>query len=457
MNSEDIKLFFENYIKDYLPYKNEELYQSLSKIIFEDYLNEIYIDDPKEFKDMFEKSVMPQEVYDNLLIGIGLPKYIVNTLNSWDKQLFIEHLSNFYQNKGSIQIIKDILLTYDNNISVYELYLTYENGLWVFKPKCVHYDGITEKLVNNFSFQEVYRKSLHFFINETQLESMRINNDIVLPLKTNLLMLDFENNTSVSLINGIVLSAFMKQYKNHTITITFDSDFFNVSLSLINTLWFYLITAYFNHSWGTLNNTLLYFDYKNAPNKHNIYNIESIIDDYDKIDTESNNFRHEIDDYYFSNFIKYYETDLEINNNLTEHDLFNYIFNNHPALAKYIEKQLDIFDKNYYIEKLLSEIYYMVHKYFKQTNDHYLQKYGFEWLNYLPKLNLSLDQTAEYMLLQEMAPKHTEIINNQFSGLSINDKFNTIAMNVEFDLEYSSGPYTSSVVMSDSYEIFIES
>ncbi|MFW6219358.1 MAG: hypothetical protein ACOC33_00690 [bacterium] len=448
----NIQEYYENYIQNYYPYENSLVYKSLSKIICNDYFDDLYNKTPVELKQLFEKNEIPQSLYDVLLISIGLSENIVMNLTFWEKTIFLDQLSDYQKSKGSVDLLKKILLVYENIISAYELYITYENNMWVFKPKTIYNNPLNTELTQNLSFYDIYQKTPNFFLNDQYLDREYQSNNILLPIKSNLLLIDFMDTDTSFILDDLIISSFMNTYKDNLFTISFDEQVFELNISLITYMWFYLVCEYFEYNWGVFpNNLVLHYNSNNAifPS---IQEVENIIELYNNINIDSKNSRKNIDDLYNEYFMTPFSEEREIENNITLDVMYTFIYNRNIDLALFLKKQFESNDKAFIIRHLLSSLYYTLFRVINGSDDEIFKKYGIKWLLYLPKLIINVEQTPEYKLINEFKPKHTEIVQSQFSGISIDNKFNSVLMDISIDIELDCGPYTSSIVMSDNIE-----
>jgi hypothetical protein len=107
-----------------------------------------------------------------------------------------------------------------NTFNVYELYIDYYIDDWIFKPK---------KVINNIDFTDnvfleynsIYNNVPNFLINKSQLDYYKNNNEIVLPFKSNLLLLKYLFLYKETGISNLIFSTFLKEYNINTFILYF--------------------------------------------------------------------------------------------------------------------------------------------------------------------------------------------------------------------------------------------
>lgn len=449
MNNNDIELYYNNFIESFPPFKNEYIYKSLLKVVFKELCNNIYNDDPIILKKLFHNTEIPNEVCDKLLITIGASQTLISSLNNWDKIQLLENLSDiFFKYKGTIYSLIKILQTYNNNISAYELYLDYNkiNKHWIFKPKCIYNNEANSIIDYELSFDEINNAIPTFLLNQYYLDNLNTNNDIILPLKTNLLLLDYGNFSETSIMNDLMVSAFLKEYEDYTIEFSLNLTFFDLSISTITSLWFYLVSVYFDYTWLPFNRQfMLHYDKNNFLN---IQDIETIINELSNLDLDSSTNRSDMDNFFsmylHNNFFNYRQVNLPV----TLENLRTFLYNINRELILFIDEQIKEKEN---ISKLLAELYYILERHINNNTNNLFKKYGIRWLLYLPQLINNITQTPEYKLINEIKPYHVDLVKNELSGVTIDDKFNSMTMNSN-GLAFIDCNYTSSFVIYDTYE-----
>jgi len=454
MDKKSIDEFFDNEVLDYLPYRDSNLYKSLMTTIRDHYFDDLYNNIPTIFKQMYEASEIPSQISDEILIQIGITQQLINELNHWQKNQIISYLPDIQQKKGSVNLLKQIVQVFDNTISIYELYLNRRDNEWVFLPHPLYIDPLAEKITNTFSFFNIYNRTLSFFLSYDYLENLYKNNYVLTPLKTNLLLIDFTHTSSISIVEDLTVGYFLFEYGDTPITLEFEDRVFNLNIRLITYVWFYLVTKYFDYTWMTFpRNRLLHYNSNQSMFPHNEHSLKEFLNDYDNFALDTDNSRQQLDELYFAHYLNKYSSFRRQDEIVYADTMFAYIADRNRPFANYLEQQID---SNVYIEEIISHMYNSIYEKISLSDDDLYKRCGLDWLNYLPKINLNLEDTAEYKLINETKPAHVELVQSYFTGINVDDKFNSFPMDVyDYEIDFGAGPGVSSFVMSDTYE-FIE-
>jgi hypothetical protein len=92
MKYEDLVEYFESYVDEYRPYKDDKLYKNIVKFLHGYYLQHSYETIPTAFKTAFENQTIPPEFYDVLLLSNGFPKSLLEQLKFNDKFILLNSL-----------------------------------------------------------------------------------------------------------------------------------------------------------------------------------------------------------------------------------------------------------------------------------------------------------------------------------------------------------------------------
>ena len=330
---DNIKLYFDNYIKNFVPYKDEPVYKALIEFFLDHYLNIIYTIQPAEFKQLFEEQSIPNSVIDTLLVSIGMPENVINNITLTTKIIILKSMSDFERYKGTIKFIKTLAGNLNDKISYYELYIDYDKnynntpgsylviieknkiynnsyflldgiqnkyyvwfnmdnngvdpklkeqigieinidsrydtnksialkiidvlnktsdfnvkintvdileinliksgesdgfdpgstdlkffikndakktGAWVLLPKPIYIHNSMKQNVSKILYRDAYNKIPNLLISEEQLTNLYNKNDIVLPIKSNILLLDYASSTDNSIINNLFFTIILQ-------------------------------------------------------------------------------------------------------------------------------------------------------------------------------------------------------------------------------------------------------
>ena len=454
MNLKDLEEYYDLYIQNYLPYKESNLYKTISKNIIKNYFNDLYNNIPVELKTMFEQRDIPISVTDKLLTGIGVSHRLRSQLSLWEKIVFLQMLSNFQQYKGDMDFLIHVLKVYLNRIGVYELYIDKINP-WVFKPELVYKHDLIQLYEDSIPYIEVYLKLPSLLVNEDQLEELKNTDNILLPIKSNIIMIDFLNRTNSSLINDLIVATFLAQYGHITKILYFEDNNFEIDINLFTYVWFYLCSEYYDIEWNKFPlNFILKFN-SNEPNyPYTLQDVEKIIDEYDLIDIRKNGSRQKLDDFYNNYFLEPFGFFYQTNNNIKTNHMLQYIQSKNYDLAIYLNKRItSALDRKNELQKMISEIFYLIYYMVEKSDDHYFHKYGIYWVLYLPQIITNVKDTPEYKIIYELKPYHVEILERSQNVVVVEDKFNSILFDEEYNFDLIAGPFVSAEVISSTPHI----
>lgn len=124
LSLDDIRNFFDSYIKPYAPYREEKVYNTLMNTLSEYYYGQVYTVIPKELEQIYEAANFETpEIYNQLLIAIGVPQTIIDNISLADKLIFLRTLADFERYKGTISFFQKVAETFNDRVSIYELFI----------------------------------------------------------------------------------------------------------------------------------------------------------------------------------------------------------------------------------------------------------------------------------------------------------------------------------------------
>jgi hypothetical protein len=416
MDQNDIIKYFNEYIKNYSPYANSTIFSSLIEYLENNYLPKLYNDIPYNFKQLWEENKIPNELYNILLQNIGVPKKILNELSQIDKISFFNNFNNFNQYRGNLDFFNKISkLNSFNTFNVYELYIDYYVNDWVFKPKII---------INNIDFidnvyldyNSIYNNVPNFLINKSQLNYYKNNNEIVLPFKSNLLLLKYLYLYKEIGISNLIFSTFLKEYQINTFILYFKDTQFNVSLKTFTIIWFYLfLKLYDTTSFVEISNIFTCLLYLNSNNEYNIYDLETIINEYNLISNTE-----ELYTFYNEYLIDYFLKSTTFSG-YDEDDLLNYIDVN---IIDYLNTRISSSDNINTYNIIFNELLNSFDIYLNSSIDENFKKYSEYFLNSLTKLITDPKKTGSFKLLNHYKPFHVELITDYNTYIISDNKFN---------------------------------
>ncbi len=421
MDHLDIVKFFDEYVKKFPAYSNNITYSTFIDYISKNFTKELYTNIPLIFKELFENNYINIELYDVLLSNIGIPKDVLSKLSINNKILFFKNLTDYFKYKGNITFFDKVskLFPYQT-FDIYELYIDYDsdNTEWVFKPKNIIRNTTNDLIENNLDFDEIYNKIPSFLINQNQLDFYKDNNNIILPVKSNIILLDYSDNYNISELINLINATFIKTFGNNVFTCYFSDNQFNISLKEFYLIWYYLLLRFNDTEFPSVPLKSV-IEYSEGNNPFSIYDLDDLLDKYNSI----SNSKEAIDFYkeYLENYFLMYSVKTEIGYEDLEYlipeDFLTYI---NIKIALSVELNVDY--NTLLTELLNSLIMFSV----QEGQDEYFIKYSEYLINDLTRITFNIKESNSYVLLYNFKPYHTELISSYISKIIINSKLDTI-------------------------------
>jgi hypothetical protein len=431
MDKEQIKEYFEKYIDTYPAYKRDKLFSGLMSYLVDYYYDDLYNKVPSELKMLYEDQELQSNVYDKFLIAIGVPKQVINKLNFNEKIIFLKSLSDFRRYKGTVDFVRKIGKSFDDTFNVYELYIDFDHvsSEWVFKPVIIYRDTDLKEVKEKIPYQEVYDSLPNFLIHQDQLENLRINNQVTLPIKSNILFLDEQIVTDISLMRNLIISTFIKDYKDNYVNIYFSDSQYSLTINTIYYAWYYLACRYYNTPWIKVPGSAYMLQFDNFRNPFTVYDLNDLLSEYEGLKDNQ-----QIDLFYKNNFepfAQYIQSE-----NITVEDMGGKLQNLNSTFSYYLEKRItDSLDEQKEINMIINEIYNSL-IYYRDTystgigvsvNDPFIEYFDY-FLESLPQLTIDPKDTTSYILIYNFKPYHTELLSNVSNVLTYKDKFNSVIL-----------------------------
>jgi len=467
---DDVRNFFNTYIKPFAPYQEEKVYDTLINTLVEYYYNQTYTNIPKELKEIFEETnINSVEVYNKLLIAIGVPNEIINNISTSNKIVFLKTLSDFQRYKGTVSFFQKVVNAFSDRVSIYELFIDLEGSNWVFKPVRLYlHDEMTETL-NSIPYETVRRSIPSLLLSEEQLTSLYEDEKLILPIKSNLLLLDNDLMADVSVLYDVIVAIFLHTYKDNYVDVYFSDNSQVVQLKTIYFLWYYLLTRYYGMPWTSFAATfLLRFTYDNigfpafiGTTPTTISNLYQIIDRYDEIRITNSTNRdfdhsHSLRDSFYKDISKAFYT-FDSASATTFNDMYNSLVIMNSSLISYIDDRIvnSSIGANAEINLILTEIYSSLVLYSTTySGDSYFGEYADYFLRYLPQILINPESTTSYTIMYNLKPYHVELYSSYSTGIRCQDKFNSVYVDDETDLKFLCELTRASVLSFSDDRIF---
>ena len=299
-------------------------------------------------------------------------------------------------------------------------------GAWILRPRPIFIHPKTEKLTEVFSYQAAYNKIPTLLVPEDQLEELNQNEQIVLPTKSNIILMDYTQSIDASYFNTLIFTILMENIgddsfsvyltgSDGTTTITYNTAIF---------LWYYLLAKYYNM---TLEGVSLAMHIVMGTNKVTDYSLEDIVEiqrEYDNIKSRDDLVRF-YNEYITDHFTRVYEAEKP-----TVHGMSETLRKIDAEFWEYIEHRLaDAENQEQDIRFLLDEIYASMVLSFDQYSDRpIIHKYIPVLLQFITQVTTNIKVTDSYKIVYNLKPFHTELLDLAHNKIEINDKFNALLL-----------------------------
>ena len=423
MQIDDLKEYFDLFIINYLPHRDKDLYKQISNFLLDYYYSHTYESIPESFKSAYEQQIIPLEFYDYLLLSNGFPDYIIEKLNNEDKLILLRSFMDFNVYKGTIYSLQKVSDTFSDTFSIYELFIDKDlvTNEWVFKPYLVYQNPeITIILNESFNWEKIVNSTRHFLIDKNTLDT----NNLLLPIKTNLIMLDYHNVYTHSYVNNIYISTILNYFKNHNMVLYLKDGEYRTNIITFYRLWYYILNRAYNVNYPEIDGNYVYFDYSLDSFPIELESLPAIKLEYDAINNQSSCRAFEET---YLNLFKTVVNNAAINSPELQLE-YEYLI---PAdLFQYVKTRAD---------DVIDELYNSLITWFYSLKDIYdTYKYFFQiFALQLPLIKTKIEDSTTYLLIEHLKPYHVEIVLNDLSeSLTIRDKFNNLYIEDYFKLQY---------------------
>jgi hypothetical protein len=453
LSLDDIRNFFDSHIKPYAPYREEKVYNTLINTLSEYYYGQVYTVIPNELKQIYEDANFETpEIYNQLLIAIGVPQTIIDNISLADKLIFLKTLADFERYKGTISFFQKVAETFNDRVSIYELFIDRNSsGDWVFKPVKVYLNDDMSLNVNDIPYATLYNAVPTLLLSESQLTELYSNEQLILPIKSNLMLLDNDLMTDVSILYDIIVAIFLHEYKEDYIDIYFKDDAKTVQLKTIYYLWYYLLTRYYGIPWTAFAaQPMLRFIYGDVTfpafigsTPTTISELDKIIDRYNSIEIVSTATRDydncgTLRDEFYKDIADSFYT-FSGGSAKTDTDMYNELLILNSALITYVDDRITntSIGKQAEINLILTEIYSSLLLYASTySGDIYFSQYVDYFLRYLPQVLINPENTTSYTILYNLKPYHVDLYSIANTGIRCQDKFNQVFIDDESNTNF---------------------
>ena len=251
MDYKHVQEYVDKYVKGLAPFRNNKTYQSVISLLQKDYLKHSYVDIPAPLKTFVEDQKISTELYDNLLLGVGYPKKLLTNLRFTQKKVLVESLMDYNRYVSTVQYVNKLCLAFKENFNIYELYgdfrlITDAKGKsirdWVMVQRPLFEAKMNELEV--LDYDEIYNDTPTYFVSKQHLESLRQRLSITLPFKTNLIMLDLQNQRQDDDISQLVATTALFYFKDYYFGLYLNNDYYDITIADAYRLYYYIIYRY---------------------------------------------------------------------------------------------------------------------------------------------------------------------------------------------------------------------
>jgi hypothetical protein len=432
-------------------FRESESYQTIINFLETSYLKDTYCNIPSEFKLLYEYNIIPSSLYDTILLSAGFPQYIIDQLTLSDKEILIRDFLLFNAYKSSVDFVIDIASKFNNKVNIYELYIDRINDHWCFVAYPIYLDKALMPIDTPLNYEFIYYKTKNYYLSSSMLEQQYQSGDLILPIKSNLILLDFYlYYTQTKVIDNLINMTTLSQFGDNefdlyfsfpdsssssvtTCTDSYDASqifdtqpvTFKISLYGWYKLYYYIILSYYK----TVYNMQPIMSYPIIhPNDAFPYRIE----DLDPIINEYLNIKYVTDaTAFYKTYIQAkFKTDfLPQQITITYDDLKTTIQNDiDPKIIEYIDYRLqqNIVNIDTETNNILDEMIMSLKTYYLVYIDQKYKKYFDKFIDFLPTLTIPLEKTQSYLFINEFKPFHTELVSSIETKIVSDDLLNTI-------------------------------
>ena len=227
---------------------------------------------------------------------------------------------------------------------------------WCFVPDPIYVSDIP-LVTKAFDYLEIYKKTKRYFVTTEQLYSEYFNKNLVLPIKSNLIFLDYLRYSDASWFNNLLSAIVLKEYYDERLTILFKDGAYSTTLGKAYKIWYYILMKFFNYDFVDMTPTniiMLNIDHFNFI--YTVDDIKSLIDEYSFLNSTA-----DYSLFYHSKMTSVLKINNYVKNDLTLDQLLLILKSQVGVeLMDYIENRLNNIPdglKDYEYNFLLDEIY----------------------------------------------------------------------------------------------------
>jgi hypothetical protein len=433
MTHEEVQEYFKTYIEPYKPYEGDPFYDRLVEYLVVYYTEHTYDSIPEPFKVAFETQTTPIEFYEPLLLSNGFTQEVLDKLTFSAKSTLVQSFMDFQRAKGSIRLLKKVVANFNEDYNVYELYIhrTEDDTDWCFIPHPIYLSDEDTLIEEVLDFDETYNKIPRFFVNRDQLDDLYANNDLILPVKTNILFLDYRKIYAESTLTNLYASIVLKEFRLKRLTVYFQDGQYIISFENFWKLWYYIVLRVYGMGiTSTPISDLVGFHLDHPGFIYGINDINTLQDEYDNLSLRTDEVTKWYDDRIASIF-KLHDTPA----NYTFEEVEEiYRKEMGDEIIDYVNDRIGVAFQKQNASQVLDELYNSVITWTFLTDDIKVKEYAHYVVDSLPLLAITPENTPTYIMIDFIKPYHVELLAKAAAVLRINDKFNSLYPGDEYSL-----------------------
>lgn len=324
---------------------------------------------------------------------------------------------------------------------------------WVFIPDPIYKSSDVSLKEEFFDYVKIYLQTKRYFISVDQLMTEYRNERVVLPIKSNLLFLDYHRYRDVNLFHNLLAAIFLKEYYNNRLVIYFKDGEYSITLGRLYKLWYYVLMKFYNYDFVDDSPTNVVMIYKNNANfDYTISDIPSLVSEYEEI--TNNGTTDDYSQFYHSRITSKLKINDHVPRNISLLE-YEFILENEVGvdLISYINNRILNSSselREYEYNFILDEIYNSILTWVLATdlNDNISNNYKY-LINNMSFISYPIEMSPTYNLVLFFKPYHVELITELNEYLKVRDIATSAIINDRRQNIYLSFLRASSLTVSD--------
>lgn len=292
---------------------------------------------------------------------------------------------------------------------------------WVFIPEPIYIAPTVVPISTYLDYERIYQDTKRYFVSTEFLTASHKSENLVLPIKSNLLFLDYKKYQDVNSFHNLLAAIFLKEYYSERLVIFFRDGDYSISLGRLYKLWYYVLMKFYNYDF--IDKTpvnIISLDINNPNFDYVIGDVKKLLEEYDALKDSAgfSIFYHKyitdklyvIDHEDSSISFEDYRTVLE---NEIGIDLINYIDNRIDSSSS----EIKIYECNY----ILDEIYNSLLTWSILSRNENIGDNISYFLKIFSFITYPITMSPTYNLIMFLKPYHVELIKEISEYLKIRD------------------------------------